>query len=107
MKGQEFNRANDAEIVDMVSDFPGIRCDALSEKLGIACNTVTRKIKRLTDESRIFRQKQNNGCGYIYNLYTDHYAKKHCIPRVYKGVDAEKNTLEQQMWFNQLSRVAL
>jgi len=104
MKGQDFNRANDAKIVDIISDFPGIRCNDLSEKLGIPCNTITRKVKRLTDESRVFRQKQNNDCGYIYNLYTAHYARKHNVSRIYKGVDAEKSTLELQYLFHSLIR---
>ena len=107
MKGQEFNRANDAKIVDIISDYPGIRCNDLSEKLGIPCNTITRKIKRLTDETRVFRQKQSNGNGYIYNLFTTHYARKHNVSRVYRGADAEKTTLELQMMFNSLSRSSI
>ena len=107
MKGQEFNRADDANIVNIISDHPGIRCNDVSEKLSIPCNTIARKIKRLTDNKRIFRQKQSNGNGYIYNLFTVHYARKHNIPRVYKGPDAERNTLEMQLWFNDLIRVAM
>ena len=104
MKGQPSNRANDAKIVDMVSDHPGIRCNAIAEKLGMATNTIATKIKRLTDESRIFRQKQGMGgsSGYIYNLFTVHYAKKHNIPRIYKGVNDEKNTLELQKMYHRL-----
>lgn len=108
MKGQAFNKADDAEIVDMVSDRPGIRCDAISERMRIPCNTITRKIKRLADESRIFRQKESKGIGggsgYAYNLFTVHYARKHNIPRVYRGVDAEKSTLELQMLWSRLIR---
>jgi len=104
MKGQEFNRADDANIVNIISDHPGIRCNDISEKLSIPCNTIARKVKRLTDSKRIFRQKQNNGNGYIYNLFTAHYARKHNVPRAYRGPDAERNTLEQQLWFNDLIR---
>ena len=104
MKGQEFNRANDTEIIKVIKDHPGIRCIGVAEIMGIPCNTITRKVKRLYDEKRIFRQKQNNGNGYIYNLYTTHYARKHNIPSVYRGVDAEKSTLELQMMWSGLVR---
>ena len=103
MKGQDFNKADDTKIVAVISDNPGIRCITISEKLGIPCNTITRKVKRLVDESRIFRQKQNNNNGYIYNLFTVHYARTHYTPKVYKGPNADKSVMELQMMFNRLS----
>ena len=104
MKGQAFNRADDTKIIEVIKDHPGIRCNEVSEKLVIPCNTITRKVKRLTDETRVFRQKQSNGNGYIYNLFTVHYARKHNISSVYRGVEAEKTTLELQHMFHSLIR---
>ena len=108
MKGQAFNRANDTEIIRLISDNPGITCDALSDKFGVPVSTIQNKIKRLCDEKRVFRQRKKapSGKGNIFLLYTMAYAKKHKIPRIY--VDkAEKSTLEMQDWFNQLSRSSI
>jgi len=108
MKGQHSNRAIDADIIRTLADNPGIRSSDLADKFGITCNTMAAKVRRLTDESRIYRQKQNKGIGggggYNYNLFTVHYARKHNVPKVYRGVDAEKSTLELQMMFHSLIR---
>ena len=103
MKGQPFNRANDTEIIRLVSDNPGITCEMLSKKVKIPIATIQIKINRLCDGSRIFRQKKPNGNGSIYLLYTCHHAKKHNIPSVYVE-KPEKTTLELQMMFNRLYR---
>ena len=103
MKGQPFNRVNDAKLIQLVSDNPGILSSEISSKCEVPVKTIQIKIRRLCDEKRIFRQTKKATNGNVFPLFTVFYARKNHIPRLYVEKD-EKSTLEQQMWFNDLIR---
>lgn len=103
MKGQPISRANDTDIIRLISDNQGITTEELSKKCGIARKTVQQKIDRLARETRVFRQKKQGGNGCTNLLYTYSYARNHHVPLVYPE-KPEKTTVELQMMFHSLIR---
>ena len=103
MKGQPFNRVDDTSIIRIISDNPGITSEDLSKKCGIPYDTIKLKVQRLSKDTRVFRQKKNNGNGCTYLLYTYSYARNHHVPSLYSE-KPEKSPLELQMMFDRLIR---
>ena len=103
MKGQAFNKTNDTEIIRLIADNPGIICSTISKKLEIPVSTIQTKIKRLSEEKRVFKQTKKNGNGNVFPLFTTHYARENRVPRLYVDKD-EKSTLELQMMWSGLIR---
>lgn len=89
-------------LIRIVSDTPFIRVNRLAEKLGISYRDVRGKVEALKTCGKLFSQKRGDHA----HLVTTHYAKKNHVPDVYVEEES-RSILEQQMWFNDLSRVAL
>jgi len=95
------NRIDETKLIRVVSDNPGITCKGLAEKLGIKQGTIKYRLIALEKDKRIFRQTK--GCTKL--LFTVHAAEVNHVPDEY-DCRPGLTILEQQMWFNQLSRVA-
>ena len=92
---------NDA-LIRIVSDTPFIRVNRLAEKLNVSYRDVRGKVEALKTSGKLFSQKRGDHA----HLVTAHYAKTHYVPEVYSEKES-KTTLELQLWFNDLIRVAM
>ena len=101
--GQAFNKQADKGTIRIISDNPSITTGELLAKLGGSLSSIQYRIQRMCDDKRVFRQTKKAFNGSTYHLFTMAYARKNHIPRIYVDKD-EKSTLEQQMWFNDISR---
>ena len=102
--GQRFNTKHDTETIRLISDNPSITCGELSAKLSVSSSTVQARMKRMCEEEkRVFKQTRNAVYGKTYHFFTMAYARKNKIQRIYKS-KPDKTTLEQQLWFNDLTR---
>ena len=99
MKYQPMKRIDCDKIRKIVSDHQGITAEEIAEKTGIPYPTIKTKVKILVAKGRVFRQIKSR----IRPLFTTQYAKVNRIPEVFEDKPV-MNELEQQLWFNDLTR---
>jgi len=95
--------ADETRIIRMVSDNPGITCKKLARKLVKRRTTVGEWVDDMEQRGRVFCQRHGRA-RYLFTIYA---AESLNISEDYEKEITPKTILEQQMWFNQLSRVAL
>ena len=90
---------SDTALIRIVSDTPFIRVNLLAEQLGESYRDVRGKVEALKTSGKLFSQKRGDHA----HLVTTHYAKKNHVADVYVD-EVGRTTLEQQLWFNDLTR---
>lgn len=95
--------ADETRLIRIVSDNPGISCKKLAAKLVKRRTTVGEWVDDMEARGRVFCQRH----GRARHLFTIYAAESLKIAAEYEKEITPKTNLEQQMWFNDLSRVAL
>ncbi len=96
------NRIESHKVMTYVIDNPGTNAEKIAKQFGVPYHTIKNKVKELYQEGKIFRQVK----GHTYLLYSTEYAMENNIPEDWVEIP-EDGMLEQQLWFNDLIRVAL
>ena len=95
-------RIDTTKLIRVVTDNPFIRISQIAVKLGIPFSTVKKRVYTLKRGGKLVLQKRTKHV----HVVTSYYAKKNHVPDVYVE-EKVKTTLEMQLWFNDLLRVAL
>ncbi len=95
-------RIDTTKLIRIVTDNPFIRISQIAVKLGIPFSTVKKRVYTLKRGGKLVLQKRTKHV----HVVTSYYARKNNVPDVYVEEESRSN-LEQQLWFNDLIRVAL
>ena len=95
-------RLDTTKLIRVVTDNPFIRIPQIAVKLGIPFSTVKKRVYKLKASGKLILQKRTKHV----HVITNYYAKQNNVPDVHVD-EVGRTTLEQQLWFNDLIRVAL
>ena len=95
--------ADETRLIRIVTDNPGITCKKLAAKLVKRRTTVGDWVDDMEARGRLFCQKHGRA-RYLFTIYA---AEALNVSEDYEKEVTPKTNLEMQMWFNDLSRVAL